>query len=177
MTIFRCGPYRFDLSQVRVMGILNVTPDSFFDGGRFVDRPRALDHARRMIEEGADLVDVGGESTRPGASPVAEADELARVIPVVDALAAEGIAVAVDTRKPAVMRAAIEAGAAMINDVGALTAAGAIEACASSDVGVCLMHMRGDPGTMQKAPAYGDVVAEVCDFLRARTVACEAGGI
>ena len=159
------------------MGILNVTPDSFSDGGRYVDRERALSHARQMREDGADLIDVGGESSRPGASPVAESEELERVMPLVLALAAEGFAVAVDTRKPAVMRAAAAAGAAMINDIGALTAPGAIEACAAGDVGVCLMHMQREPGTMQAAPVYADVAADVRAFLVARARACAAAGI
>jgi dihydropteroate synthase len=176
-TVLRCARHTFDLARPLVMGIVNVTPDSFSDGGRYLDAAHALEHARRLRDDGADLVDVGGESTRPGAMPVTEADELARVIPLVETLAAKGVAVAVDTRKPAVMRAAIAAGAAMINDVGALTAPGAMEACAAADVGVCLMHMRGDPRTMQEAPAYGDVVVEVRDFLVARARACEAAGI
>jgi dihydropteroate synthase len=175
--ILHCGPHRFDLARPRIMGILNVTPDSFSDGGRFFDAARALDHARRMAADGADLIDIGGESTRPGAAPAALEDELARVVPLVGTLAGEGIAVSVDTRKPEVMRAAIAAGAAMINDVGALGAPGALEACAASDAGVCLMHMRGEPGTMQQAPAYDDVVAEVRAFLLARARACVAGGI
>jgi dihydropteroate synthase len=174
---FRCGSFAFRRARPLVMGVLNVTPDSFSDGGRHFDPGRALAHARRMRDDGADLIDIGGESTRPGAMPVAEGDELSRVMPLVEVLAAEGIAVAVDTRKPAVMRAAIEAGAAMINDVDALTAAGAIEICADSDVGVCLMHMQREPRTMQEAPVYGDVVAEVRDFLVARARACEAAGI
>ena len=175
--MLRCGRHTFDLARPLVMGIVNVTPDSFSDGGRFLDAPRALEHARRLREDGADLIDIGGESTRPGASPVSEADELGRVIPLVEALAAEGLAVAVDTRKPAVMRAALGAGAAMINDIGALSAPGAIDACAASGAGVCLMHMQGEPGTMQKAPVYRDVVAEVRDYLVARARACEAAGI
>jgi dihydropteroate synthase len=159
------------------MGILNVTPDSFSDGGRYLDSARALDHARRMVADGADLIDIGGESTRPGAAPVAEAEEMARVIGITETLAGDGVAVSVDTRKPAVMRAAIAAGAAMINDVSALTAPGALEACAERGVGICLMHMRGDPGSMQQAPAYGDVVREVRDFLLGRADACVAAGI
>jgi dihydropteroate synthase len=159
------------------MGILNVTPDSFSDGGRFDDRERALAHARQMCADGADIVDIGGESSRPGASAVAEDEELARVIPLVETLAAEKIAVSVDTRKPAVMRAAIAAGAAMINDVFALREPGAVEACAASNVGVCLMHMQGEPRTMQAAPSYVDVVAEVRDFLLARAGACLDAGI
>ena len=176
-SVLRCGRHVFDLARPLVMGVVNVTPDSFSDGGRYLDTPRALDHGRRLRAEGADLIDVGGESTRPGASPVNESDELARVIPLVEALAAEGIAVAVDTRKPGVMRAAIAAGAAMINDIGALTAPDAMAACAASAAGVCLMHMQGEPRTMQQAPVYGDVVGEVRDFLAARARACEAAGI
>jgi dihydropteroate synthase len=172
-----CGSHAFDLSQPRIIGILNVTPNSFSDGGRFFDSQRALDHARQMMADGADLVDIGGESTRPGADPVAERDELARVIPLVDILAAEGVPVSVDTRKPAVMRAALAAGAVMINDVCALTAPGAVEAVAQHTAAVCLMHMRGEPKTMQQAPAYRDVVGEVHDFLLARAEACEAAGI
>jgi len=159
------------------MGVLNVTPDSFSDGGRFVDRQTALEHARGMRDDGADLIDVGGESSRPGAQPVEESIELERVIPVIEMLARDGIAVAVDTRKPAVMRAAIAAGASMVNDIAALTAPGALEACAPGATGVCLMHMRGEPATMQHAPAYDNVVTEVRDFLVARAAACEAAGI
>jgi dihydropteroate synthase len=175
--LLHCGPHRFDLTRPLVMGIVNVTPDSFSDGGRFVDAARALEHARRMAADGADLIDIGGESTRPGAAPIALDEELERVIPLAGTLAREGIAVSVDTRKPEVMRAAIAAGAAMINDVCALTAEGALEACAASDVGVCLMHMRGEPQSMQQAPLYGDVAIEVRDFLRARAQACIAAGI
>jgi dihydropteroate synthase len=175
--MLRCGGYAFDLARPRIMGILNVTPNSFSDGGLFFDPQRALDRARQMMADGADLVDIGGESTRPGADPVAERDELARVIPLVDILAAEGIPVSVDTRKPGVMEAALAAGAAMINDVCALTAPGAVEAVARSDAAVCLMHMRGEPQTMQQAPAYGDVVGEVHGFLLARAAVCEAAGI
>ena len=159
------------------MGILNVTPDSFSDGGRFEDVARALDHARAMLADGADIVDVGGESTRPGAAAVDEATEIARVLPVIEALAREGALVSVDTMKPAVMRAALAAGAAMVNDVRALQAPGALEAVAASGAAVCLMHMRGTPASMQQAPEYGDVVAEVRDFLAARAQACEDAGI
>jgi dihydropteroate synthase len=174
---FRCGRHAFDLSRPLVMGVVNVTPDSFSDGGRFLDLTQAEEHARQMIADGADLIDIGGESTRPRAEPVAEADEIARVIPLTEILARDGIAVSVDTRKPGVMRAAIAVGAAMINDVSALTAPGAIEVCAASDVGVCLMHMQGEPSNMQEAPTYGDVVGEVSDFLVARASACVAAGI
>jgi dihydropteroate synthase len=177
MTTLTCGRHPLDLTRPRVMGILNVTPDSFSDGGRFFDRERALDQARRMLADGADLIDVGGESTRPGAAAVDEADELARVIPVIDELAREGALVSVDTMKPAVMRAAVAAGAAMINDVNALRLPGALEAAASTEAAVCLMHMRGEPRTMQDAPVYGDVATEVRDFLVERAQACEALGI
>jgi dihydropteroate synthase len=159
------------------MGILNVTPDSFSDGGLYVDHGKALEHARRMVADGADIVDVGGESTRPGALPVREDVELERVIPLVEALAREGIRVSVDTVKPAVMRAAIAAGAAMVNDVRALQEPGAIDAVAGGDAAVCLMHMQGEPRTMQAEPRYADVVSEVRAFLVARAAACEAAGI
>ena len=159
------------------MGILNVTPDSFSDGGRFVDRERALAHARQMVADGADVIDIGGESTRPGAAPVPVDAELERVVPLVEAMAHEGILVSVDTRKPAVMRAVLAAGAGMINDVRALQAPGAIEAAATGHAAVCLMHMQGDPRTMQAEPRYDDVVTEVRDFLVQRARCCEAAGI
>ena len=173
----RCGNHRFDLGRPLVMGILNVTPDSFFDGGRHVDPGRAQEHARQMVADGADLIDVGGESTRPGATAVSEADETRRVVPLIETLAGAGIAVSADTRKPGVMRAAIAAGAAMINDVGALTAPGALDAVAASGAGVCLLHMQGEPQSMQEEPHYTDVVAEVRAYLVARAQACEASGI
>jgi len=175
--VFRCGAFAFDLSRPLVMGVLNVTPDSFSDGGRFADREQALSHARRMRDDGADIVDIGGESSRPGAESVAEGVELSRVLPLVEALAAEGIPVGVDTRKPAVMQAAIAAGAAMINDIAALREPGAIEACAQGGIGVCLMHMQREPRTMQAAPAYADVVSEVRDFLLTRARVCIDAGI
>ena len=173
----RCGRHTFDLVRPLVMGIVNVTLDSFSDGGHYFSASRALDHARRLAADGADLIDVGGESTRPGSAPVALADELARVIPLARTLSEEGLAVSVDTRKPEVMRAAIDAGAAMINDVSALRADGALETCAASDAAVCLMHMRGDPATMQRDPVYADVVAEVRDFLQGRAAAARTAGI
>ena len=173
----RCGHRTLDLSQPRVVGVLNVTPDSFSDGGRFLDRERALDHARRMAADGADVIDVGGESTRPGAEQVSEADELERVLPVVSKLSDEGLLVSIDTMKPGVMREAIAAGAAMINDVRALREPGALEAAAASNAAVCLMHMRGTPSTMQQDIRYDDVVEEVRSFLVARAQACEAAGV
>jgi len=172
-----CGPHTLDLSRPRVMGILNVTPDSFSDGGVFFDRERALDHARRMLADGADLIDVGGESTRPGAVPVAERDELARVLPLVAELAREGALVSIDTMKPGVMREAVAAGAVVINDVRALQEPGAIEAAAAGNAAVCLMHMQQMPRTMQQQPHYEDVVAEVRAFLVLRAQACERTGI
>jgi dihydropteroate synthase len=160
------------------MGILNLTPDSFSDGGRFLARDAALRHAERMVEEGAALIDIGGESTRPGAQPVSVEQELERVVPVVEALAGEiSVPLSVDTLKPAVMREAVAAGAGLINDVMALQAPAAIETAAALQVPVCLMHMQGEPRTMQKEPHYDDVVAEVRNFLAERVAACEAGGI
>lgn len=159
------------------MGVLNVTPDSFSDGGRHAVLPAAVARARQMVEEGAALIDVGGESTRPGAEPVAEADELARVIPVIEALCALGIAVSIDTLKPGVMRAAAAAGAEMINDVNALRMDGALEAARDSGCAVVLMHMQGEPRTMQQAPAYADVVEDVRAFLLARAQVCIDAGI
>ena len=162
-----------------VMGILNVTPDSFSDGGRYLDPAAALDRARQMIDEGADIVDIGGESTRPGAAATPERTELERVVPLVERVALLGIPVSADTRKSAVMRAAIAAGASMINDVSALRGPGALEAIAGAPapVAICLMHMRGEPETMQQDVAYTAVGAEVRGFLAERAAACEAAGI
>ena len=176
MSILKAGTHAIDLATPRVMGIVNVTTDSFYDGGR-LDPQAAIAHARRLIDEGAAIVDVGGESTRPGAAPVDERDELARVIPIVEALAREGACVSVDTMKPAVMQAALAAGASMINDVRALQAPGAMQIAAASGAAVCLMHMQGVPRTMQRAPAYADVVVEVAAFLRRRAHACIDAGI
>ena len=159
------------------MGVVNVTPDSFSDGGRHLDPVRALSHARSLVLDGADIVDVGGESTRPGAAPVSLQEELDRVLPIIERLVDDGAIVSVDTMKPAVMRAAIDAGASMVNDVSALQEADALEAASRNDVAVCLMHMQGAPRTMQDAPAYDDVVREVGDFLLARAEACEEAGI
>jgi dihydropteroate synthase len=171
------GPHVLDLARPRVMGILNVTPDSFSDGGRFPDPASAVDHARSMLADGADIVDVGGESTRPGAGAVDAATEIARVVPVIEALARDGALVSVDTMKPAVMRAALAAGASMVNDVRALQEPAALEAVAPTAAAVCLMHMRGTPATMQRTTGYADVVSEVRAFLETRIRACEAAGI
>ena len=157
------------------MGVVNVTPDSFSDGGRFLDVRAALAHARKLVDEGADIVDIGGESTRPGAAAVSEDEELKRILPVVKGL--EDVPVSVDTRRPAVMKAALEAGASMINDVDALTSPGALQAVAKSGCAVCLMHKKGEPATMQRDPHYDDVVAEVKSFLKERVAAAEGGGI
>lgn len=173
-----CGNRRLDLSRPRVMGILNVTPDSFSDGGRHAGVEAALAHARRMVAEGADLVDVGGESTRPGAAPVSVQQELDRVVPVVERIAREiDTCISVDTSTPEVIQAVAAAGAHLLNDVRALARPGALAAAASSGLPVCLMHMRGEPDSMQQAPHYEDVVAEVMAFLRARMDACLAAGI
>lgn len=161
-----------------IMGILNATPDSFSDGGRFDSVDRAVAAAQEMIEAGADLIDVGGESTRPGATPVAEAEELARVIPVIEALAARfDCPLSVDTSSPVVMTRAVEAGACLINDVRALTRPGALEAAAASGASVCVMHMRGEPGDMTTRTGYGDLVTEVIDYLAERAGRLRSAGI
>ncbi len=158
------------------MGILNVTPDSFSDGGLYLDSSAAIQAGQRMFEEGAGIVDVGGESTRPGAEEVAEAEELRRVLPVVSALASHG-AVSIDTMKPGVAREALRAGATMVNDVTSLGAPEMAEVCAEAGCTVCLMHMQGTPRTMQASPNYGDVVREVRDYLVARAERAERRGI
>ncbi|WP_440996917.1 dihydropteroate synthase [Arhodomonas sp. SL1] len=176
--IMDCGGKPLDLSTPVVMGVLNVTPDSFSDGGDFIDADTALERGHRLVAEGAAIVDIGGESTRPGAEGVTEQEELARVLPVLEALAAElPVPVSVDTTKPGVMRAAARAGAGMINDVMALRQPGALEAAAETGLPVCLMHMKGTPRNMQRNPHYDDVIAEVGTFLDERVAACEAAGI
>jgi dihydropteroate synthase len=176
-SILRCGQFELALERPLVMGIVNVTPDSFYDGGRHASTAAAIAHARQLAEEGADLLDVGGESSRPGAEAVSLDEELARVLPVLEGLRGLDVPISVDTTKPDVMRAAIAAGAGMINDIAALAAPGALEAVAASEAAVCLMHMKGEPRTMQADPTYADVVAEVRDFLAARAAACVAAGI
>jgi dihydropteroate synthase len=172
-----CRNHILDLTQPVVMGIVNVTPDSFSDGGKFFARDQAVEHARRMLDEGAAIIDIGGESTRPGAIAATLQEELDRVMPVLEILVRDGVLVSVDTQKTEVMREAIRLGAAMINDVNALQALGAIEVCAASNVAVCVMHKQGAPETMQQSPHYQDVVAEVSAFLKVRAHACEAAGI
>ena len=179
----RCAGRLLDLRHPVVMGVLNVTPDSFSDGGLFLDADAALAHAERMADEGAAIIDVGGESTRPGASPVSSESELRRVLLVVESIASRLLAarlpvlISVDTSNPDLMRRAGNAGAHLINDVRALLRPGALEAVASDGLGVCLMHMRGEPGDMQADPQYADVVSEVRAFLRERVQACLSAGI
>ena len=170
--------FRVDLTRPRVMGIVNVTPDSFSDGGRHASTKAALAHCERLVAEGAQLLDIGGESSRPGALPVPLDEELARVLPVLDGALTLGVPVSIDTVKAEVMRVVLERGADIVNDIHALQAPGAVEVVAGhAQAGVCLMHMRGDPATMQDRPAYDDVVAEVADFLAARRDALIATGI
>jgi len=173
-----CGSRFLDLSRPQVMGILNVTPDSFSDGGRYGQRDAALRHAEAMLKAGATLIDVGGESTRPGARAVSPVEELERVAPVVEAIARElDVIISVDTSTPAVIRETARLGAGLINDVRSLQRDGALDAAADSGLPVCLMHMRGEPTTMQQNPQYPDVVAEVRAFLLERLAACSAAGI
>ena len=173
----QCGAKRLDLSRAVVMGVLNVTPDSFSDGGRFLAPAAACEQALRMIAEGAAIIDVGGASTRPGAEPVPVEEELRRVMPVIEGLRGSPAVISIDTTKPEVMRAAARAGAGLINDVRALQEPGALAAAVDSGCAVCLMHMQGEPRTMQHAPHYVDVVNEVKAFLSARAHACEEAGI
>ncbi len=173
-----CAGKRLDLSQPAAMGVLNITPDSFSDGGRYLSLDAALRRAESMVEEGAAIIDVGGESTRPGAPPVSVQEELDRVLPVVERLARElPIPVSVDTSKPEVMREAARAGAGLINDVRALQMPGAVDAALVSRLPICLMHIRGEPATMQQEPRYSDVVSEVHAFLAERVQVCQAAGI
>ncbi len=178
MTFLDCGGRQLDLSRPAVMGILNVTPDSFSDGGVFLSPQKAVAQALCMAEEGADIIDIGGESTRPGAQPVSAREEIERVVPVISAVREKTrLPISIDTSKPEVMHAAVAAGAGFINDVRALREAGALDAAAELKVPVCLMHMQGEPRTMQDAPRYADVVAEVRDFLKDRRDACMNAGI
>ena len=176
--ILRCADRTLDLTRPLVMGVLNVTPDSFSDGGRYLAPAAAVAQGVRLAAEGAALIDIGGESTRPGAEPVDAGEELRRVLPVIERLRALTSAViSIDTSKPEVMRAAGAAGAGLINDVRALRSPGALEAAAASGCAVCLMHMQGEPRTMQQAPAYADVVGEVRQFLSERVAASRAAGL
>ena len=172
-----CGSFQFDLSRPLVMGIVNVTPDSFSDGGLHLQRDAALAYARQLIDEGADILDIGGESTRPGAQPVNAQEEMDRVLPIIEALRGAPVPVSIDTCKPEVMQAAIAAGAQMVNDINALQDSAAMRVIAASQAAVCLMHKQGKPQTMQEQPHYQNVVAEVSAFLRERIAATQAVGI
>jgi dihydropteroate synthase len=173
--VLRCGRFSFPLDQPLVMGVVNITPDSFSDGGRYYARDAAIAHARELAADGAHIIDIGGESTRPGSAPVTEDEEVRRILPVLEALG--DLCVSVDTRRPAVMQAALDGGASMINDVQALQAPGALAAVREAQCAVCLMHMKGEPATMQREPHYDDVVREVKSFLQERVAAAEAAGI
>jgi len=173
----QCGDRRLPLEAPLIMGIVNVTPDSFSDGGLHATCEAAVAHARALIEEGADILDIGGESTRPGAQPVGLAEERRRVLPVIEALAGCGVPLSIDTRKPELMGEAIAAGASLVNDIDALESPRALEIVAQSEAAVCLMHKQGDPQTMQQAPHYRDVVREVHDYLAQRLAAAERAGI
>lgn len=175
--VLRCGRYSVPLDRPLLMGVVNVTPDSFSDGGRFFDTKSAVSQALRLVQEGADIVDIGGESSRPGALPVSVQEELKRVLPVLHGLKDLEIPISIDTRHPEVMHEVLTAGASMINDIEALQAPGALQTVAASGCAVCLMHKKGEPATMQQAPRYDDVVAEVSSFLKERVQACERAGI
>jgi dihydropteroate synthase len=175
--VLKLGRFSLALERPLIMGVVNVTPDSFSDSGRFLGTQQAVEHARILIEEGADILDIGGESSRPGAEPVGLDEELRRVMPVLEKLGGLPVPVSVDTCKPEVMRRAIAAGAAMVNDINALREPGALEAVAESQAAVCLMHMQGEPRTMQQDPHYADVVSEVTEYLAQRVEAAQQAGI
>lgn len=175
--IWQTSRFNIDLARPQVMGIVNVTPDSFADGGHHLQRDAALAHAHQLIHEGADILDIGGESTRPGAQPVSVQQELDRIMPVIEGLCAAPLPISVDTCKPEVMRAALAQGVSMVNDIDALQQAEALHAVAASDAAVCLMHKQGSPPTMQQQPHYQDVMSEVLQFLHERIAAVEAAGI
>jgi len=175
--LLHCGNYRLSLARPLIMGVINVTPDSFSDGGLYLTTAAAVAHARQLITEGADLLDIGGESTRPGAEPVTLDEERRRVLPVLEALADAGVPLSVDTQKPELMREAVAAGAAMINDVNGFEAPGALAAVAASNCAICIMHKQGSPQTMQQAPQYADVVTDVRDYLQQRVAAAQQAGV
>jgi dihydropteroate synthase len=177
MTILQCGRFRIPLQRPLIMGIVNLTPDSFSNDGLGSDLEGAIAHARHQLDAGADILDIGAESSRPGAVPTPENEELRRLVPLLERIADWGVPISVDTYKPAVMRAALAAGASMINDIAGLRYPGALEVVQGSDCGVCLMHMQGEPGSMQQAPRYRDVVKEVDDYLVALSKHCLAAGI
>jgi dihydropteroate synthase len=173
----RCGRFTIGLTRPLLMGVVNVTPDSFSDGGRFLESEPAVALGKELARQGADILDIGGESTRPGAHPLSVAQELDRVLPVLEGLRGLQLPLSVDTYKPEVMRAALAAGASMINDINALQSEAALETAAASDCAVCLMHMQGAPQTMQQDPHYDNVVSEVREFLARRIAVCERAGI
>lgn len=173
----KCGKFSLALSQPLIMGVVNVTPDSFSDGNCYLSVDQAVTHARMLMDEGARILDIGGESTRPGAQPVTLEEERRRVLPVLNRLVDCGVPISVDTQKPALMREAVAAGASMINDINALTVPGALEAVAGTSAAVCMMHMQGGPQTMQQAPHYDEVVSEVRDYLAQRIDAAVGAGI
>lgn len=173
----RCGRFELDLGRPLVMGIVNVTPDSFSDGYAHFSTDAAVRHAHALIEQGADLLDIGGESTRPGAQPVPASQELERLLPVIKALRASGVPLSIDTFKPEVMSRVLDEGADMINDIYGFRRDGALDAVRGSDCGLCIMHMQGEPQTMQESPAYNDVVHEVENFLHERVQAVLSAGI
>ncbi len=177
MKFLHCGKFRLALDRPLLMGVVNVTPDSFSDGGHFLAAGAAAAHARQLVAEGADLLDIGGESTRPNAVPVTLEEERRRVLPVLESLAAIGVPLSVDTQKPELMSEVAAAGVAMINDVNGFEAPGAFEAVADSGCAICIMHKLGSPQTMQRAPEYGDVVSEVRQYLEARIAAAQRAGI
>lgn len=172
-----CGNFRLSLARPLIMGVINVTPDSFSDGGLYLATTAAVAHARQLISEGADLLDIGGESTRPGAVPVTLDEERRRVLPVLEALTDAGVPLSVDTQKPELMREAAAAGAAMINDISGFEAPGALDAVTGTDCALCIMHKQGDPQTMQQSPQYADVVSEVRDYLQQRVAAARQAGV
>ena len=173
----RCGKFQLSLARPLIMGVVNITPDSFSDGGKFFELQQARDHAETLIAEGADVLDIGGESTRPGAAPVSLEEERRRVLPLLEHFAGRNIPISIDTHKPALMRDAVAAGAAMVNDVSGFRNAEDFEAVADSDTGICIMHMQGEPRTMQQNPRYDNVTGEVRDYLATRVMAAEAAGI
>jgi dihydropteroate synthase len=175
--VFQCGRFSLPLDRPKIMGIVNVTPDSFSDGGLYLGVEQAIAHARTLIAQGADIIDIGGESTRPGSAPTSVEDELSRVMPVLEGAINLGVPVSIDTRRPEVMRQAIALGVDILNDVNGFRDPGAFEAAVSSSCGLCIMHMLGEPGTMQDNPQYNDVVGEVTDFLLARCRAFVGRGV
>lgn len=177
MNILQCGRYRLGLDRPLVMGIVNLTPDSFSNDGVLGDVERAVAHARLQFEAGADILDIGAESSRPGAIPTPEDEELRRLLPVIERISGWGVPISVDTYKPSVMRAAIAAGASLFNDISGLRHPESIALLRDTDCGVCIMHMQGEPGTMQQSPAYTDVVGEVSSYLQERASACLAAGV